>query len=148
VFVIFPASGLEIQILQRNFAGVARSHIEKSLADNRVIPDFELMAVLEDEQGGLQGIGSGRRVVAAFCRVSGRNIPRWWHVRSLPGAPPVKYRRAALIVGVRLAGIGVCIILGLANVDRVGKRNSISDRRNIGDKVVMMVANSAIVDTR
>jgi len=61
VFVVQPLRGVEIEIGERDFARVPRRHIVESLTYDRVVSDFKLVAVFEDEGGWIRRrLGSGR----------------------------------------------------------------------------------------
>src|SRR5690349_2179504 len=95
-----------------------RRQVVKHISHHRVILDFHLVAVLEDQHGlglighwGLRRLGCGR-----FCfslgPVRAARISRFIRARWLSRAAAIENRRAATIIVLRIRiGIRLCILL-------------------------------------
>src|ERR1700735_4564907 len=104
VIVVLLLSGGEIEIGQRNFAGMSGCQIEKRFANDRVVDDFNFASVFEDEKRGLL-----RRLgrIRVGCLSFWTRVFHWRNVGVGSRSAPVEDRGTSLIVGI-IVGIGIC----------------------------------------
>jgi hypothetical protein len=68
--VVLLGGGVEVEIGQRDSSGVTGGEVEERGADDRIVSDFKLVAVFEDEERGRKRrLGVRGRVVG---RLAGR----------------------------------------------------------------------------
>ena len=65
--IILLAGGVEIEFRQRDLTRVTGREIEERGVEDRVVSDFELVSVFEDQKSGLKrSFGLGRRFVGSM----------------------------------------------------------------------------------
>jgi len=155
--VVLLACGLEIEIGESDSARVAGCQIKEGRADDGVVSEFELAAVLKDEESRLLGrFGIGCGVIILICSgiLSGvglRDIFDRRNVGSGTRSATVEDGGTSLVVGVAVvracarAGVVVIIVIvvvvSCAEVDGVWDRDGVHrGRRNEFPMVVMMMA--------
>jgi hypothetical protein len=99
--------GIEIEIAKSDSARVPRSQIEKSMAYDGVVSNFELMAIFEDQHGRrLRRLWSRSRR-GALRAVCGHWILHRGNIGLRTRTSAIKDRRAALIVRVDFVGTAI-----------------------------------------
>lgn len=141
---ILPARGLDIEIAQGNFAGVSGRQIKESLADDSVISDFQLTAILEYEKGRrLRRIGIRHGSIVSRGGVRCGNVSHRGNIGIGAVTAAVEDGRTTLIVVIRAV---VNIILRCARVDCVGNRDGVNQGKAICGMV--MAVRAAVVVAR
>jgi hypothetical protein len=139
---ILPACGLEIEIGERNFAGVPGREIKESLADDSIVTDFQLAAILEyEKRGRLRRIGIRHGGIGSRGGVRRGNVSHWRDIGIGAGSSAVEDGGTALIVVIR-AVISVIIRCAIrcAHVDCVGNRHGVNQGKPIFGMVMAVRA--------
>ncbi len=117
-------------------------HIEKRLANDGVVPNFELVTILEDERRRLKWfrrVGRGG-VINAIRRMGSGHVLHRRDIRVRSGSTAIKNRGPALVVGVLLVRFGASVVLRFADVNGVRHRNRVVRWWSVRHEVVMMPA--------
>ena len=142
IFILL-ARGFQIEIGKGNFASVSGRQIKESLADDGVISDFQLVSILEYEDGWLlRRVGIGNGDIRSLSRVRCGNVSHWRDIGIGAVTAAVEDGGTALIVIIR-AVVSVIIIIRCAHVDGIRNRDGVDKGKAIVG--TMMAVRAAVV---
>lgn len=141
--VVLFSRCIEVEVSERHLVGVAGGEVEERGSYDRVVSDFEFVAIFEYEDGWLaSGLGHGWIVLRIVCDSVRRSRSLRRNVGVGARSAAVKNCWASLVVGVIRGGVGIVVrlILRGAEIDGVGDREGIEHWAVAGVMVMVAVA--------
>ena len=118
--IVLLAGSLQIEISERDFAGMTRRQIKNSLAEDGVVSDFQLATIFEYKYGRLRRwLGSLGGGIVPLTGRRWRKIFDWGNIRAGARSASVENRGTSkvfvifIFIGVLIVLCGTCMRIGV-----------------------------------